>query len=43
MPDGLHERDALAWAGRLAAGERLNEAVDWAGCMPRRCGGRARC
>ncbi len=37
MPDGLYERDALAWAerqaallGRLAAGERLNEAVDWA-------------
>ena len=37
MPDGLYERDALAWAEhqaallrRLAAGERLNEAVDWA-------------
>ncbi len=36
MPDGLYERDTLAWAeqqagllGRLAAGERLNEAVDW--------------
>ena len=36
MPDGLYERDALAWAEqqadllrRLAAGERLNEAVDW--------------
>ena len=36
MPDGLYERDALAWADhqaallrRLAAGERLNEAVDW--------------
>ena len=36
MPDGLHERDALAWAERqadllrrLAAGERLNEPVDW--------------
>ncbi len=34
---GLYERDALAWAerqaallDRLAAGERLNEAVDWA-------------
>lgn len=37
MPDGLYERDALAWSEhqtallrRLAAGERLNEAVDWA-------------
>ena len=37
MPGGLYERDALAWAeqqaillGRLAAGERTNEAVDWA-------------
>ena len=37
MPDGLYERDALAWAEqqagllrRLSAGERLNEAVDWA-------------
>lgn len=36
MPDGLYERDALAWAERqaellrrLAAGERLNEEVDW--------------
>ncbi len=36
MPDGLHERDALAWAEqqatllrRLAAGERINDAVDW--------------
>ena len=36
MPDGLYERDALAWAEqqaellrRLAAGERLNEVVDW--------------
>lgn len=36
MPDGLYERDALAWAERqaellrrLAAGERTNEAVDW--------------
>ena len=36
MPDGLYQRDALAWAEqqasllrRLAAGERLNEAVDW--------------
>ena len=36
MPDGLYERDALAWADhqagllrRLAAGERVNDAVDW--------------
>ena len=36
MPDGLYEHDALAWADRqaallrrLAAGERLNETVDW--------------
>ena len=36
MPDGLYERDALAWAEqqaallrRLAAGEGVNEAVDW--------------
>ena len=36
MPDGLYERDALAWAEqqadllhRLAAGERVNDAVDW--------------
>jgi hypothetical protein len=36
MPDGLYERDVLAWSERqadllrrLAAGERLNEAVDW--------------
>jgi hypothetical protein len=36
MPDGLYERDALAWAEqqatllrRLAAGERLNETLDW--------------
>ena len=36
MPDGLYERDALAWAERqadllrrLAAGERLNAEVDW--------------
>ncbi len=36
MPDGLYERDALTWAERqadllrrLAAGERLNEPVDW--------------
>ena len=35
MPDGLHERDALAWAEtqadllrRLAAGE-LVQAIDW--------------
>jgi len=37
MPGGLYERDALAWSDRqadllrrIAAGERLNEAVDWA-------------
>jgi hypothetical protein len=36
MPDGLYERDALAWSEqqadllrRLAAGEHLNAAVDW--------------
>ncbi len=36
MPDGLYERDALAWAEqqaallrRLAAGEGVNAAVDW--------------
>lgn len=36
MPDGLYERDALAWSieqadllRRLAAGERVNDAVDW--------------
>ncbi len=36
MPDGLYEHDALAWAEhqadllrRLAAGERLNETIDW--------------
>jgi len=36
VPDGLYESDTLAWAEqqatllrRLAAGERLNEAVDW--------------
>jgi len=36
MPNGLYERDALAWSDRqagllrrIAAGERLNEAVDW--------------
>ncbi len=36
MPDGLYDRDALAWADqqaallrRLAAGERLNEGLDW--------------
>ncbi|MBV9769107.1 MAG: DUF29 domain-containing protein [Bryobacterales bacterium] len=36
MPDGLYEHDALAWAEqqadllrRLAAGERVNAAVDW--------------
>ena len=37
MPDGLYEQDALAWSERqaallrrLAAGERVNESVDWA-------------
>ena len=37
MPDGLYERDALAWAEqqaallrRIAAGELVNHAVDWA-------------
>lgn len=36
MPDGLYDRDALAWSEqqadllrRLAAGERVNDAVDW--------------
>ncbi len=36
MPDGLYEYDALAWAERqadllrrLAAGERVNDEVDW--------------
>ena len=36
MPDGLYERDALTWAEtqadllrRLAAGERVNEQIDW--------------
>ncbi len=36
MPDSLYERDALAWSEqqadllrRLAAGERVNDAVDW--------------
>ena len=36
MPDGLYERDILAWSEqqanlltRLAAGERLNQEVDW--------------
>ncbi len=36
MPDGLYEHDALAWADhqaallrQLAAGEGVNEAVDW--------------
>ncbi len=36
MPDGLYERDALAWAEqqadllrRVASGERVFEAVDW--------------
>lgn len=36
MPDGLYDRDTLAWAEqqadllrRLAAGERVNDAVDW--------------
>ena len=37
MPDGLYERDILIWSEqqadllrRLAAGERVNAAVDWA-------------
>lgn len=37
MPDGLYERDALAWSDqqaallrRIAAGERVNGSVDWA-------------
>ena len=37
MPDDLYDRDILAWSEhqatllrRLAAGERLNETVDWA-------------
>ena len=37
MPDGVYERDALAWAERqaellrrVAAGELVNDAVDWA-------------
>ena len=37
MPDGLYEHDALAWAEqqaallrRVAAGELVNDAVDWA-------------
>ena len=36
MPDNLYDRDILAWSDRqasllrrLAAGERVNEAVDW--------------
>ncbi len=36
MPDGLYERDALAWAEQqagllrqLAAGQRINATVDW--------------
>ncbi len=36
MPDGLYERDVLIWSERqadllrrLAAGERVNEMVDW--------------
>jgi hypothetical protein len=36
MADGLYERDVLSWAEqqamllrRLAAGERLNETLDW--------------
>ena len=36
MPDGLYERDFVTWTERqaallrrLAAGERVNEAVDW--------------
>ena len=37
MPDGLYERDALAWAEKqlvllrqMAAGELVTGAVDWA-------------
>ena len=37
MPDDLYKRDVLVWSerqaallGRVAAGERVNEAVDWA-------------
>lgn len=37
MPDGLYDRDVLIWSEqqaellrRLAAGERVNDAVDWA-------------
>ncbi len=37
MPDDLYERDCLAWAEQqsellrqVAAGERVNAAVDWA-------------
>ena len=36
MPDGLYERDFVLWSEaqadllrRLAAGERVNAAVDW--------------
>ncbi len=36
MPDGLYEQDSLAWSDRqaallrrLAAGEGVNEAIDW--------------
>ena len=36
MPDGLYERDTLAWAElqadllrRFAAGERVNQPIDW--------------
>ena len=49
MPDGLYERDALAWSDRqagllrrIAAGERLNEAVDWANVIEDRSCGPAR-
>ena len=37
MPDGLYDQDVLVWSDqqaellrRLAAGERVNDAVDWA-------------
>ncbi len=37
MPEGLYKQDILSWAERqsellrrLAAGEHVNEAVDWA-------------
>ena len=42
MPDGLHDSDVLIWSEqqadllrRLAAGERVNDAVDWANVIKR--------